>query len=281
MPELPEVEVAARQLRAWGLGREVIEAHAEKTRVIRGQQPRRLAELAGHRLLDIERSGKWMLLQFDQGEGLLSHLGMTGKWIRRPQRGAAPSHVRATLTLDDGNVLDYRDPRLFGRLVRGKSDALRALPAWRSLGPDPLKGIDEERLQRVLGKTRRSIKEALMDQRVIGGLGNIHVAESLHRAGLDPRRAASTLDEADVKRLAAGIDESLRYALKLEDQPTPITYVEEGGENRFLVYGHQGEPCQTCGALIERVVQGGRSTFFCGRCQPPVRASKRKAARKR
>ena len=284
MPELPEVEVARRQLRAWARDRKIIDAHAEKTRVIRGQQPRRFAELAGLRLMDVERAGKWMLLVFDGGEGLLSHLGMTGKWVRRSEAEPPPSHVRATLLLDDGHAVDYRDPRLFGRLIRGKAGGLRALPAWQSLGPDPLLGIDEQRLARLLGKTRRSIKEALMDQRLLAGLGNIHVGESLHRAGLNPQRLAPSLTELEVRRLAEGIDQSLRFALALEDTPEPITYVEEGGENRFLVYAHAGEPCRTCATTIERIVQGGRSTFFCRRCQPPVRAraqGKRKVAGKR
>jgi formamidopyrimidine-DNA glycosylase len=284
MPELPEVETAARHLRAWAKGRKIVEARAARTRVIRGQAPPRFAQLAGRRLMDVERSGKWMLLTFDGGEGLLSHLGMTGKWTRRRGTDAEPGHVRATLLLDDGNAVDYRDPRLFGRLIRGKANALRVLPAFQSLGPDPLRGIDVERLHRLLSKTRRSVKEALMDQRILAGLGNIHVAESLHRAGLHPERSAQTLSAQEVARLAQGIDESLRYALQLEEGEDPITYVEEGGDNEFLVYGHAGEPCRTCGRTIERIVQGGRSTFFCPRCQPRLparRAGKGQPRRKK
>ena len=268
MPELPEVEVASRQLRAWLRGRRIVAAKAERTRIIRGQQPARFAQLRDHRFVEIERAGKWMLLSFDGGEGLVSHLGMTGKWIRREAAEAAPSHVRASLALDDGRVLDYRDPRLFGRLVRGKVEQLRKLPALTSLGPDPLPGIDVERLRGLFGKTRRSLKEALMDQRVLAGLGNIHVSESLHRAGLNPERLAASLTAPEVVRLAAAIDASLRFALSLEDGAEPITYVEEGGPNDFLVYGHEGEPCDRCGLAIERIVQGGRSTFFCPHCQP-------------
>src|SRR5207253_2832193 len=119
VPELPEVEIASRQLRAWAKGRRVVAARAERSRVIRGQSPQRFAQLAGHRLQDVERSGKWMLLRFDGDEGLVSHLGMTGKWIRRERGAPSPSHVRASLELEDGHVLDYRDPRLFGRLIRG------------------------------------------------------------------------------------------------------------------------------------------------------------------
>jgi formamidopyrimidine-DNA glycosylase len=268
MPELPEVEIASRQLRSWLKGRRIVVARAAKSRVIRGQAPRRFASLVGHRLSGIDRVGKWMLLSFDDGEGLISHLGMTGKWIRRKRVEPPPSHVRATLELADGHAVDYRDQRLFGRLVRGKVDDLRRLPSWRALGPDPLAGIDAGRLHGVLTRTRRSLKDALMDQRTLAGLGNIHVSEALHRAKLDPRRPGSTLTLPETERLATAIGEGIRFALAIEDSPEPITYVEEGGENRFRVYDHEGEPCPVCRTPIERIVQGGRSTYFCPHCQP-------------
>ena len=107
-----------------------------------------------------------------------------------------------------------------------------------------------------------------MDQRTLAGLGNIHVGESLHRAGLHPERPAATLAASEVERLARAVEESLRFALEREDGPEPITYVEEGGDNPFLVYARRGEPCPACGSEIERIVQGGRSTFFCATCQP-------------
>src|SRR4051812_44717747 len=193
MPELPEVEIASRQLRAWLDGHRIVAARAERSRVIRGQGPQRFAALAGSRLSGIRRLGKWMLLEFEGGEGLVSHLGMTGKWIRRKADEPPPPHVRASLVLDDGHVLDYRDPRLFGRLIRGKAAQLQKLPALRALGPDPLEGIDIDRLEALLRGTKRSIKEALMDQRTLAGLGNIHVSESLHRAGIDPQRPGASM----------------------------------------------------------------------------------------
>jgi formamidopyrimidine-DNA glycosylase len=271
VPELPEVEIASRQLRAWAKGKRIVAARAERTRVIRGQSPQRFARLAGHELRSIERTGKWMLLLFDGDEALLSHLGMTGKWIRRRQKHPPPSHVRATIDLDDGYAIDYRDPRLFGRLIRGTSGELRALPQMGALGPDPLGGVDELRLGNVLRKTRRSLKEALMDQRTLAGLGNIQVSESLHRAKLHPERLGTSVDGDEVRRLAAAIEESLDATLRGEDSPEPITYVEEGGENVFLVYDRAGQPCRTCRTPIHRIVQGGRSTYFCPRCQPARR----------
>ena len=277
MPELPEVEIASRQLRHWLLGKRIARARAERTRVIRGQGPQRFAALAGHALSDIERFGKWMLLSFDGGEGLLSHLGMTGKWIRRRPGEDASSHVRATVQLDDCSAIDYRDPRLFGRLLRGKTAALRQLSPLRALGPDPLEEIDVDRLHDLLSRTQRSLKEALMDQRVLAGLGNILVSEALHRARLDPRRRGTSLLREETERLADAIREAIRASLAEEDSPEPITYVEEGGENFFLVYDRAGQPCFTCRTPIQRLVQGGRSTFFCPFCQ----RTERKGAQRR
>jgi formamidopyrimidine-DNA glycosylase len=216
-----------------------------------------------------------MLLLFDGGEGLLSHLGMTGKWIRRRRDDAQPSHVRATLELSDGHAVDYRDPRLFGRLVRGKAAALRELPGIRALGPDPLAEIDLDRLHGILSGTKRSLKEALMDQRVLAGLGNILVSEALHRARLHPKRRGTSLSRAETERLAEAIRESIRASLDEEDSEEPITYVEEGGENFFRVYDRAGQPCMTCRTPIERIVQGGRSTFFCPSCQRRGAAQKK------
>jgi len=213
-----------------------------------------------------------MLLLFDGGEGLVSHLGMTGKWIRRRAENPPPSHVRASLTLDDGNAVDYRDMRLFGRLIRGKTAELRESAGLRALGPDPLSGIDVDRFRSVLARTRRTMKEALMDQRTLSGLGNIQVSESLHRAGIDPQRPALSMTRKETERLADAIGESLRATLREEDSPEPITYVEEGGENVFLVYDREGQPCTTCTTPIRRIVQGGRSTFYCPVCQPRWRA---------
>jgi formamidopyrimidine-DNA glycosylase len=278
MPELPEVETAARQLRDWVQGRRLLAAHAEATRVTRGQDREGLSRVVGHRLLSIERLGKWMLLSFDRGAGLLSHLGMTGKWLRRGRHDAAPSHVRATLEFEGGVFADYRDPRLFGRLLAGPTEALRKLPTLAALGPDPLGGIDVRALAAALGKTQRSIKEALMDQTTLAGLGNIQVSESLHRAGLHPERTSASLTPAEVQRLATSIGDSLRFTLEHEKGEEPIDYVEEGGANYFLVYGRAGEPCKSCQTPLERIVQGGRSTFFCPRCQPLKGASAQRAS---
>src|SRR5437868_310070 len=167
MPELPEVEIASRQLRSWLEGQRIVSARAERSRVIRGQTQARFGGLVGRRLSGIERFGKWMLLSFDGGEGLISHLGMTGKWVRRRSDDPRPSHVRASLTLEDGHAVDYRDMRLFGRLIRGKTSELRVSGARRALGPDPLDGIAVDRLHAEVSRTEHSSKEARVDQRTL------------------------------------------------------------------------------------------------------------------
>src|SRR5205823_2567566 len=129
------VEIARRQLESWLSGRRIVAARAPKSRVLRTQSPLRFAQLKGRRLQEIDRVGKWMLLKFDGGEGLISHLGMTGKWIRRRKGEQPASHVRATIELSDGHAVDYRDPRLFGLLLRGKVEQLRRLPSFSGLGP--------------------------------------------------------------------------------------------------------------------------------------------------
>src|SRR5207248_10807421 len=134
---------------------------------------------------------------------------------------------------------------LFGRLIRGKTADLRSSEALRLLGPDPLAGVDVDRLHAALSRTGRSMKEALMDQLTLAGLGNIQVSESLHRAGIDPQRPAQTMTWQETERLADSIGASLRSTLADEDSPEPITYVEEGGENVFLVYDRAGQPCTT------------------------------------
>ncbi|MBS2021335.1 MAG: bifunctional DNA-formamidopyrimidine glycosylase/DNA-(apurinic or apyrimidinic site) lyase [Deltaproteobacteria bacterium] len=284
MPELPEVEVASRQLRAWAQGRRIEGVDVPKTRVVRAQPVSAFAQLVGKRMLSIERRGKWMLLAFEGGLGLLSHLGMTGKWMRRAKSDPLAKHTRATLLLEGGSALDYRDPRLFGVLEVGPFEALTSQRALATLGPDPLQGIDAARLSERFARTIRSLKETLMDQTLLAGLGNIQVAESLFRAKLSPERPARSLTRDEVVRLARAIEASLRATLMAEDGPDPIAYVEEGGANLFQVYGHAGEPCPACKTPIERIVQGGRSSFFCPHCQPlpkgmksrvkPVRAAK-------
>ena len=275
MPELPEVEIARRSLERW-LGRsDVIGAEAERTRVFRGGgEGRKGFEAVRGKLVRADRRGKLLLLGFDSGQGFLSHLGMTGKWVRREGAAAEP-YSRARLRLADGSVVHYRDPRLFGRIEAHPARTLESLPAVTALGPDPwLEPPTGRSLREALGSTRVPIKVALMDQNRLAGLGNIHAAEALWRAKIHPGRPARSLTPAEWSRLANAIRRGLAYALAAEDSEE-IAYVEEPGtENPFRIYARAGEPCRRCGTRVRLLRQAGRRTDFCPHCQPARRSSR-------
>jgi formamidopyrimidine-DNA glycosylase len=269
MPELPEVEIAARNLRRWLSGKRITRADFPPSRVLRKLKPTSLSRLlVGRAVEDVARRGKWLRLSLSGGAALYSHLGMTGKWVERPKRAGAERYQRARLDAGRASVR-YLDPRLFGRLIASPDGT--PPPEWNALGPDPLTdGIDAAWLAERFARTRRSVKETLLDQRLLPGVGNIQAAEALWRARIDPRTAARDLDGKRVRALARAVEASIRDTIAREDSPE-ITYVEEpGARNPFDVYGKQGQPCPRCGARLARLVQAGRSTVFCPRCQRPA-----------
>jgi formamidopyrimidine-DNA glycosylase len=277
MPELPEVEFARRCWAQWADGKTVLGVTAQASRILRPRSPKALQALRGATFFDFQRRGKNLLLRARRAKhevGIWSHLGMTGKWVRRPQGAEVPRFARVRVDLDDGRSLYYCDMRLFGRLQLVPDAAFEEIAELKALGPDPLAdGIDVPRLFTRLQATRLPVKVALLDQRLLAGVGNIQASEALHRAGIDPRRAAKSLDRAEVRRLAAAIRKSIDATLKdfqsTTSDDSDITYVEEpGSDNPFAVYDRAGERCSRCKkGTIERIVQAGRSTFFCPNCQ--------------
>jgi formamidopyrimidine-DNA glycosylase len=274
MPELPEVEITARNLRAWTRGRRIERAEVDPAakRVFRPHTPAALARgPEGRRVVEVARHGKYLLITLEGAhgrEGVLSHLGMTGKWVRR-KAGEEARFSRVRLVLDDGTVLHYCDPRLFGRMRLVPGARFDEVPEIAALGNDPLKdGIDVDALAARLARSKRAVKLAIMDQGLLPGVGNILASEALFRAAVDPRRAASSLSRAEVARMAEGVLAAVRETIEREEGPE-ITYVEEpGAPNLFEVYGRAGERCpRRRKGTIARVVQGGRGTYFCPRCQ--------------
>ncbi len=202
------------------------------------------------------RHGKRVLWPFGEG-ALLLHLGMTGKWTRKPTNFA-----KLLLHLDNGDRLTFSDPRLLGGVVPTTVLAGREM-LLDGLGPDALLGV----VPVLIGG--RAIKVALMDQSVIAGLGNLHVAEALWRARIHPARACRDVTAAEHRRLTVGIAAQLAFALALLEGEDEIVYVEDaGGPNPFPLYRREGEPCPTCGGPIGRMTQAGRSTYWCPGCQP-------------
>lgn len=277
MPELPEVEVARRQLTRWGRGRAVREVLLIDPRVVAGRGSRGAAWDEGEaaRALQAAR-GAWVVgprrgkrLGLRVGEGAWCvHLGMTGRWVRQPVGAPPPRGARVGFVWDDGQVGWLVDDRRFARL-NPTPDLERAVE--EDLGPDALTPLSGSDLAARLGD-RGALKTLLMDQRRLAGLGNIHAAEALHRAGLSPFATPGDLDAADWGRLARAIHAQMEGAVA-ETDAEEVAYLSDGRHvaNPFQVYGRAGQPCSTCGAPIARRVQGGRSTFWCPRCQPDPR----------
>jgi formamidopyrimidine-DNA glycosylase len=273
MPELPEVEYAARTLRRLVLGRTVegVTVDPRGRRILRPATPAALRRaLTGARFEAVDRRGKHLLIRFAAPTGplgLLSHLGMTGRWVGATAGEARSRHARASFSLDDGSVLHFDDPRMFGRLRLVPGARFDTVAELKALGPDPLvDGIDDLWIR--LRRTRRPIKVALLDQALVAGVGNIHAAEACWRARIDPRRRADRLSRAEAGRLARAIASSLRFALAKLAGPE-VVYLEAGGENPFHVYDRAGRRCRRpgCGGTLRRIVQAQRSTYYCPRCQ--------------
>ncbi|MBL8921946.1 MAG: bifunctional DNA-formamidopyrimidine glycosylase/DNA-(apurinic or apyrimidinic site) lyase [Myxococcaceae bacterium] len=281
MPELPEVEFARRALTKWVDGRSIVRTEADpKVRTFRGSNVKDVEALVG-RVERIERRGKFLLLTFSDGRGAIAHLGMTGKFLKRPA-GAEARWSRARFVLDSGEVIHFQDPRLFGLIQPVPAAELSRNQAVAKLGIDPLvDGLTAAQLEAALAASRQELKVALMDQERVAGLGNIHAAEALFRANLHPARAPGSLTKDEWARLAKAIHDGISFALEAE-AGEEIEYVEEpGAKNPFLVYGRDGEPCPVCHAPIASVDQGGRTTFFCPSCQPkPGKPGKRPAKAK-
>ncbi len=272
MPELPEVEHQARVLRRWLQGRRIDRAEADPTRLLRGKTtPVSFAErLSGRTVTKIDRRAKYLLLELDDGHCLLSHLGMTGKWIRRFPVDPAPRSSRARLYVSDGSILHNVDTRMFGRLMIVSTATISKLAELRDLGPDPLTDrFDGDVLRTAFGASRAAVKALLMDNSIVAGIGNIQATEALFRAHVHPARPGNSITPAELVALAKGITASIKHTLDVHEQDDEIVYLSErtGVVNPFLAYGRSGEPCPRCRTSFEDVTLGGRTSVYCPKCQ--------------
>lgn len=282
MPELPEVETIVRRLRRVLPGRTVAGVEIARENVVRGPVRRFLDALEGSTIAAVERRAKFILIRLRDGRIWTTHLRMSGKYRVAPRgaggrvAGGAPRerYVRASFQLDDGTRLLYVDPRALGEME--VLDPAGWAEKEASLGPEPLDpGFSPELLRRRLGDSRRSVKQVLLDQGRIAGLGNIYACEALWRARISPRRRAANVGPGRAVRLHRGIVSVLEAALEgggTSLGATYLDYVDAEGEpgafsERLDVYGREGEACSRCGTPIRRIVQGQRSTWYCPRCQ--------------
>ena len=268
MPELPEVETAVRELRAVAVGRRVTLLALRHPALARRVTPAALRAIVGRRIERVERRGKHQLLHLDDGGVVHVHFRMSGDWVVLHDDGdAEPRSTRALLALDDGSRVALVDPRALATIELFDAGAAPEL----ALGPEPDdRAFTAAALGRALARRRGPIKPALLDQRVVAGVGNIYAAEALWRAKLSPLAPAAGLSDAELARLVRGIRAALRAGAR-----RPGRYSSGEAVQRLAVYDREGKPCRRCRTTIERIVQAGRSTWFCPRCQPKPRARRR------
>lgn len=278
MPELPEVEYVARQLRAAVLGRRITHASVLWARTVTPTDAREFeARVSGQRITSVNRRGKHLIVVLDGGDALAIHRRMSGNLILARAREEA-LYVRVAFTLDDGQLLLFTDPRKFGRVtLTSNAEIERSLA---ELGPEPLApDFTAAVLAERLGASRRAIKAALLDQRIVAGLGNIYADESLFHARIHPLRPAGSLNRREVTALREAIVATLLNGI--EHGGTTFgrhrDIYNEAGSNleHVQVYRRTGKPCPRCGTPITRITVAQRGTHFCPKCQRLRGASSR------
>lgn len=283
MPELPEVESVRRGLAHHLAGRRITDVRTMGSRVIR-HSPAGLGEFIGQRVTDVVRRGKFLWVTFGGARTLVAHLGMSGQFRLD---GGDFRHTRAEFTLDDHVHLFFVDQRTFGYLAAdtliptpdgapgGAGTHLAAVPARVAhIARDPLDpAFDVVPFAASIRSSRSTIKQLLLDQKRVSGVGNIYADEALWHAQLNPHQRGRTLQEAEVYRLVEALRDVLGAALKAGGTSFDELYVNVNGESGYFArslraYGRAGLPCQRCGNLMRRDVIGGRSATYCGACQP-------------
>lgn len=275
MPELPEVEIVTRHLGRLVTGRRIRSAQLIRSKLAPLSSPSEFAEhLAGALVTRVHRRGKHILLGLDNERTLIVHLRMSGRFVLQDIEIASPKFSHAQFEMDNDLVLHFSDQRHFGMMKIVETNLLFQAKELASLAPEPFsEEFSSAYLRRTLKDTSRNIKETLIDQTKVCGLGNIYVSEALFLAGIDPRIRANRLSGRRTDVLHSAIRDVLTESLALGDT-VPILPKNIGGNfygNEALgdwrVYGREGEHCVICGTGISRIVQGGRSTFFCRNCQ--------------
>jgi formamidopyrimidine-DNA glycosylase len=278
MPELPEVEAVARTLRPLVEGRGIRCVHVLHAIATKPQPAAQLGRLAqGQRIRTLERRGKYLLVHLERGlltmhfrlDGQLIWFSDANELLARANQPEGGVHVDMALELDKG-VLAFTDGRHFGRVHAWKDEAL--CPALVGLGIDALSPeFTAQRFTELLGASKRPLKEFLLDQTRVAGIGNIYSCESMWHAKLNPRRLADSLDPAEARRLHKAIVSVLARALECCLHPPPDfrdpAWWFQGLEKILRAYDREGMPCKRCLKPIQRIEQGGRSTYFCSHCQ--------------
>jgi len=279
MPELPEVETVRRGLAVRLEGRRLVRVRQNRPDLRFPLPADFVARLQGQKVEAVKRRAKYLLIDMEDGTVLLAHLGMSGRMlVARREEAASERHDHVVFETEDGWVVRFNDARRFGIMDLAERGTVASHPLLAGLGPEPLEPeFDGPRLAEALAGRATSIKAALLDQRIVAGLGNIYVSEILYRAGISPRRRAGSIAGARADRLAAAVKSVLAEAVAAGGSSLR-NYVQTSGElgyfqHRWAVYDREGKPCPACDCDaartggVRRIAQGGRSTFYCPRRQ--------------
>lgn len=270
MPELPEVETTVRGLARYLEGERLSRVETRRADLRRPFPPDLVQVLTGATVTSLGRRAKYGLVHTDRGQTMVFHLGMSGRWRIEPDEIGKHDHL--VLETGSGHTLALCDPRRFGSVDLVETDRLEAWPPFAAMGPEPLgDDLTAPYLKQALSGRSAAIKLMLLDQRIVAGLGNIYVCEALFRAGISPIKAAGKVSAAALERLVPEIRSVLREAIEAGGS-TLRDYAQPDGElgyfsKRFDVYDREGQSCVRCSAPIKRIVQGGRSTWHCAKCQ--------------
>jgi formamidopyrimidine-DNA glycosylase len=269
MPELPEVETTVRGLARYLEGQRIARVTLNRADLRRPFPLDLVQVLTGARVTSLGRRAKYGLIHTDRAVTGVFHLGMSGRWRIEPER--ADKHDHLVLETGAGHVLALNDARRFGSFDLVATDSLASWGPFAAMGPEPLgEDLSAAHLARAFSGRTAPIKPLLLDQRIVAGLGNIYVCEALHRAGIRPDRPAGQIPRAAIARLVPAIRDVLGESIAAGGS-TIRDYAQPSGElgyfaSAWRAYGREGEAC-ACGGTVERMQQGGRSTFWCAKCQ--------------
>lgn len=273
MPEMPEVEIIRRYLDKQTAGKKIMDLDIRLPRMIKWPDTEGFrAMVTGRTIKGMNRRGKYLLMELDNGNEVVFHLRMTGRLVFEPTGKTTDSHARVIFRLQDGASLVYGDTRTLGTIHGIKPEERTMLKGLAEMGPEPLStGFTAKYLEQAASRRKTAIKSFLLNQKYIGGIGNIYADEALFLAGIHPLRPAGSLSAGECQRLWESVNQVI--AAGIEDGGTTFRDYQngEGGkgshQDHLYVYARKGEPCRNCQTPIERMIVGGRSTHFCPHCQ--------------
>lgn len=279
MPELPEVETLRLGLQRYLIGHKILDVEIRVAKIFQGF----VKQIIGAKVKEIKRVGKGLIIELDNGFDLAIHLKLTGQVIYRDKKtadlklsnkagGKLPNKfTHVIFTLDNDAFLFYNDVRRFGWIKVIKDSELKTLPFFKEMGPEPLKDLTLQKLKDILSKSSIAVKVILMDQKRIGGIGNIYANDALFLADIDPRRKAKELNSNEINKLYKSVLTVLKNGLKYGGA-SDVDFINVLGQegkyqDYFLAYGKKGQKCSKCGSIIEKIIIGGRGTYFCSNHQ--------------